>query len=396
MSLVETGSALRGARRSLGISVATASKLAGISPSTVKRWEVGKGLPRASEVQSYLDLIGVPADSVFRSQAELNPKEEVTDRPLMRMLRAKRRRNLVTLEDLSSATGLSVATLHRYETGERVPDAETLRVLARAYGCEQEEINLLCDCPTANVGGSLIEKFVEPGQNPHFWLYRRLEEGSRHGASLTPEEAIDLVHGLMVMGDHRGMLEAWGVLKPGLRQLAFSPEARAEINLSLILARLTVSRDAKAARDRIGRWRDYAEELPSGAASARAMSHLGRLAAALGDLDEAEQWVGRLEHYASHAGDAGMLFVCSVNRQMLAFDRAPSWSSVSILERVREQAVGALQRYTGDVAALYMFDRLGDAASVQAMLDRCRADEATYGFGSPLAARIRRRSRSSA
>jgi transcriptional regulator with XRE-family HTH domain len=389
MTASEAGAALRSARRSLAISVAKASQLAGVSASTVKRWELGQGLPTWREVELYLDSIGTPPDCVHRvaEGAKGLRAESAPERPLLRILRAKRRRQMLTLEELSASTGLSVATLHRYETGERIPDAATLRQLAQIYGCEASEIDMLSgEVAAPEPDGSLIQRFVEPGKQPHLWLYRQLESSTRPSAKLTPERALDLIHCLMIMGDHRGVLEAWTLLRPRTHGLPFSADQKAEIGMSLIMARFTVSRDARAARDRISKWRDYAVE----AKSARAMSHLARLAAALGETYEAELWIDRLQDQAERTSDSGHMFVCSVNRLMLSFDRTPSVSVLDSLDYVRAHAVGPLQKYTGDVCALYMLDRLQDRAADK-VLERCSADERAYGFGSPLAASIRRR-----
>ncbi|MDQ1721175.1 MAG: hypothetical protein QOI26_909, partial [Pseudonocardiales bacterium] len=49
-------------------------------------------------------------------------------------LRALRQRRDVTLADLSAATGISVSTLSRLESGLRRPNLELLLPLARAHG----------------------------------------------------------------------------------------------------------------------------------------------------------------------------------------------------------------------------------------------------------------------
>ena len=48
-------------------------------------------------------------------------------------LRALRQRSEMTLNDLSAATGISVSTLSRLESGQRRPNLELLLPLARAY-----------------------------------------------------------------------------------------------------------------------------------------------------------------------------------------------------------------------------------------------------------------------
>jgi transcriptional regulator with XRE-family HTH domain len=55
-------------------------------------------------------------------------------------LRALRRRRQTTLANLSAATGISVSTLSRLESGARRPTLELLLPLARAYGVTLDEL----------------------------------------------------------------------------------------------------------------------------------------------------------------------------------------------------------------------------------------------------------------
>ena len=55
-------------------------------------------------------------------------------------LRALRRQREITLTELSAATGISVSTLSRLESGARRPTLELLLPLARAYGVTLDEL----------------------------------------------------------------------------------------------------------------------------------------------------------------------------------------------------------------------------------------------------------------
>ncbi|MFG3711830.1 helix-turn-helix domain-containing protein [Micromonospora sp. NPDC047730] len=55
-------------------------------------------------------------------------------------LRALRRQRATTLADLSGATGISVSTLSRLESGSRRPTLELLLPLARAHGVTLDEL----------------------------------------------------------------------------------------------------------------------------------------------------------------------------------------------------------------------------------------------------------------
>ncbi|WP_327358608.1 helix-turn-helix domain-containing protein [Streptomyces sp. NBC_01304] len=55
-------------------------------------------------------------------------------------LRALRRQRAVTLAELSEATGISVSTLSRLESGDRRPNLELLLPLAKAHGVTLDEL----------------------------------------------------------------------------------------------------------------------------------------------------------------------------------------------------------------------------------------------------------------
>ena len=55
-------------------------------------------------------------------------------------LRALRRERDITLGGLAEATGISVSTLSRLESGQRRPTLELLLPLARAYGVQPDDL----------------------------------------------------------------------------------------------------------------------------------------------------------------------------------------------------------------------------------------------------------------
>ncbi|POX36830.1 XRE family transcriptional regulator [Streptomyces sp. Ru73] len=55
-------------------------------------------------------------------------------------LRALRKQREITLTDLSAATGISVSTLSRLESGDRRPNLELLLPLAKAHGVTLDEL----------------------------------------------------------------------------------------------------------------------------------------------------------------------------------------------------------------------------------------------------------------
>src|SRR5882724_12121675 len=55
-------------------------------------------------------------------------------------LRALRQQRDITLADLSAATGISVSTLSRLESGQRRPNLELLLPLAKAHGVPLDDL----------------------------------------------------------------------------------------------------------------------------------------------------------------------------------------------------------------------------------------------------------------
>ncbi|WP_017586304.1 helix-turn-helix domain-containing protein [Nocardiopsis ganjiahuensis] len=141
-------------------------------------------------------------------------------------LRELRRRREVTLAELSEATGISVSTLSRLESGDRRPNLELLLPLARVHSVTLDE---LVDAPptgdprvhmrpvtrhgmtlvplTRRVGGIQAYKLVIPagtaGREPdpqthegYEWIY--VLDGNlrcllgRHDMVLTPGEAVEV------------------------------------------------------------------------------------------------------------------------------------------------------------------------------------------------------------
>jgi transcriptional regulator with XRE-family HTH domain len=112
-------------------------------------------------------------------------------------LRALRKRRGVTLERLAEATGISVSTLSRLESGRRRPTLELLLPLARAHRVPLDE---LVGAPasgdprvfprpirrggstwlplTRNPGGvNVFKQLIPPSPNPRARLERRVHDG---------------------------------------------------------------------------------------------------------------------------------------------------------------------------------------------------------------------------
>lgn len=56
------------------------------------------------------------------------------------MIRERRLAKKMTLSELSKASGVSRVSINRYELGQRVPNIENARKIARALGCSLDEL----------------------------------------------------------------------------------------------------------------------------------------------------------------------------------------------------------------------------------------------------------------
>lgn len=74
-------------------------------------------------------------------------------------LRAARERRGVTLTGVSCATGISLSTLSRIETGRRRPTLEVLLRLSKEYGVSLDELAGTAPAPTASLRASVAQRF---------------------------------------------------------------------------------------------------------------------------------------------------------------------------------------------------------------------------------------------
>src|SRR5690606_32973788 len=92
-------------------------------PTSIRRTSAsGKHLCRPGKLRCMDDELGPALDAV-------GPR-----------LRTLRRQRETTLTDLSAATGISVSTLSRLESGARRPTLELLLPLAKAHGVTLDEL----------------------------------------------------------------------------------------------------------------------------------------------------------------------------------------------------------------------------------------------------------------
>src|SRR4051794_28834882 len=114
------------------------------SPDPPREWRsvVGSGLTNPTTVRHSRGLLRPCADKALCCRGNMAGMPDDLAEALMTVgprLRALRQRNEATLAQLSEATGISVSTLSRLESGQRKPTLELLLPLARAHGVTLDE-----------------------------------------------------------------------------------------------------------------------------------------------------------------------------------------------------------------------------------------------------------------
>lgn len=400
MSQAVVGAALRGARKARGLSVAKASLQLGVSPATLKRWESGQGVPSPRELEPYAEYLQVLPDSPLRLAIEgdlaTGVVSEMPGRPIMRLLRAIRRRHHITLESVSFLTGISLASLHRYETGERTPDTDSLKKITAACGFEPRLTEALTHsiqiCPKHfdESGLVVMDNFLYRLDLPHLHLYRLLEQLLYMGQP-NAVEIYYVVNGFATMGDHQGLLEVWPLLKPLADEAHWTPEDRLSVGSTLLLARINTTRDKASTMRAFEKKRAQFYALPVLENPSGTAMLLSRAAILLGERGEAEALLREPRRLATVNDDRTTKFICELHQLAVDFDRHASDTHLRALENLHKLAEGPLQRYNVEVAVVAMMERLGDRAGLTNALETCRLTELAHGFGSPLATRVARR-----
>lgn len=387
MDKSQVGAQLRCARKSQGLSVAKASLLVALSPATIKRWEAGQGLPKRSCLEEYLDRIGLPDGSEWRQGPGFGPPPQDVDgpygRPVLRLLRSKRRRMGITLQELSLASGTSVASLHRYECGTRIPSGDKTRQLSWLVGLGSGEterlLRRLSDGEVDTTSGShLVDNFLDQGALPHYHVYAALDSISL--ARCDPAMVRESLTGLLFMGDHAGILENWPMLKQACDRDRMSRGDTATLASLLALVKL---KSGEAERLWV-----RASSLPEGQDRIAVTLNIARLATLARNFELGERCVRFLRMWAEATRNSSVAFLGELNLRALEFEKRPSESPLSQTQRLRETCTGVAQEYNVDVALLAMADRLGSLELKSEVTERIRGFEATFGLGSPLARRI--------
>lgn len=351
------------------MSVAKASAAGGVSPATLKRWEAGASAPQPEAARRLFAIYG--------SGFVLTPEPDRA--VLQRALRVHRRRAGLTLEEAAAASGLSVPSVHRYETGGRLARADDIERLGRALGMPIEERRALGD----GVWGASLPG----GLSPVLQALSELESLGRD-PDAGPADALRVLRMLVIVGDQQTVRESWPqVFRP---RFADRPD-RATRALARSFAALVSARRGVAEPARLESVRREVAGLPPSSTQAECMLNLARRALAVGDLREAAEWNGQASEFASRRDDSAVMLHTRLIGLAAESAASPSASLADDVGRLAGEFEHPLPRFVATVAQAEVFFRMGEARKAAEVLERCQAEEERHGFGSPLAWTLRRK-----
>lgn len=386
----EVGQALKAARKSVRLSVSGASRVLGVSESTLKRWETGQNLPGRSGLDEILDRYSIDAESPYRSAivSRAVPTrrswsiESAEPRPLLRLLRSRRRRNLLSLDDVQVATGYSISSLHRYEIGARVPDEVALRTIGSAVGLHSDEI-VLMSCalyePTPPPPANILDW---EGPCPQVQLFWQLDEMSKNGT----QQAWPLVYGFLLMADFDSLAENWHLLARRTDQE--SPVRRRMFSLAKTLVATQCCKDRPETLERYQRHLAWLDRTTNLDVFEEGVS-LCRIALLLRDIGGARRCLNAARR--SHDRYALPLFseTIEIYDAMIDLNEQKFGRAMRTIAKVGSVATAGVTHYTSKVVQACLFDRMGETGHARKLLDECALLEGELGVGSPSVSRLR-------
>lgn len=402
METISLGAALRGSRKSRGLTGQAASQAIAVSLATLKRWESDQGVPSRSALIEILTAWGVPEGSPWRQliekEAPSNSRSWSVDEPhervVLRLLRSKRRRNFLTLQEVSSATGLPVASIYRYEQGTRTPNQDVLAGLSAAVGCSNLEQDLLSKALThpddLNLPEPVFYAMGKPNSTGQFWVFFELDRilCERNNTSPSPAYLASLFQSLVNTGDHQSLVEIWPIVRDRLPKASLVGLNRINLGSLVTLAQMNLTKEPRALHSRFARWGEEIESFRDHPYIFGTMFTLTRMAEILGDVSAASWYLGQIQNQIEMLGSGMLAFFCDVHSTIIEFESKPSTRPLDALATLETNATHPVENYTLEVARLSMLHRLGMASSCKDALGRCRIMEHTFGYGSPLANQI--------
>lgn len=130
---------LSAARRHAGLQQQTVARLVGVAPTTVSMWE-SAGVRVAPVLAARLAMLLGTSTEALAARPPSRPREDDDPRPLRRLRRAAG----MTRAEAAAHLGIAVATLSRYEAGERRPPVAVARSMSRTYRRPVPEVLASC------------------------------------------------------------------------------------------------------------------------------------------------------------------------------------------------------------------------------------------------------------
>ena len=384
---------LRTARQAAGLSVARAASTLGVSSSTLKRWEIGDHLPSNRAIEQHLCKLGHEDGSTFHTALAGSPDRHWEDEtgtkswPLLRLLRSRRRRSGVRLSDIAIVTGHSVATLHRYECGIRMPDLGDLPIIGQAYGLRSSEITGLINSIIEGPDPAIEEpgpSFLHVKSEAHLDVFRYLQSLAwRSGDTCKSVQA--LMNSLFLMGDHATLREVW----PMLRQILPLPHLwPAELKTSFMMLKV-VCHGVKADPIISQRLRGEILRTDNPESKLVASVNMARLATISGYWEVARDWLHVAEPLCEKSQSTSSHFLVQINRLAVDFCQFQKGSTLTQIRCTTEEEQPAFMKYIAHVALIQAASSIGDTETVKHELAKCAELEELYGVGSPLVQRFK-------
>lgn len=386
-----TAASLKLARKRARLSVAQAADKLEVSASTLKRWEAGTHIPSNATLRDICKQWGV---NFTGNASEAGPSrcwsyEMQENRPVLQVLRLKRRRLGISLQELSDATAISVPALSRYELGQRVPPSESLTKISSAMdisNSEVDKLSLILSEPMGTTAPACPHSaFRNPELLPHLNLYHRLEwilKANYDEPRARANDIYNLLLGFSCAGDPMLVLEAWEQLKAQL-------DAPKSINIATVLT-LTGMNRADSPKEHLADFKRIRKHIPTiiDSNDTASLSFLVlRMALMLKDNEDADDLLGRIEALSPYIPE--LKFSTCVYRDVVDAE----FGDKSAVSRIRDKAQtlkDPVTAYTALVLASQAEAKHNkDREASNTLLVEGRVFEDKFGVGSPLANRLR-------
>lgn len=154
---------LRRAREARGISLRTLGRMAGISSSSLSRWELGSAAPNEEILGTLSQILRAPLSNSIQGKIEFKAVHKGA------LLRSLRVRGGMSLFDAAQQFGFSPSALSRWESGQRGANSEVVKTYAKAFPITDDELEALqtgqAIQPFATVGERQVETIIADLRN---------------------------------------------------------------------------------------------------------------------------------------------------------------------------------------------------------------------------------------